>query len=40
MSRYARAALVVFAVVIGVLLLFHFAAPGWMASLGQAIHGR
>lgn len=40
MSRYTRAALVVFAVVLGVLVLFHVVAPSWMASLGQAIHGR
>jgi hypothetical protein len=39
-SRYSRAALVVFALVVGVMVLFHFVAPQWMAALGQAIHGR
>jgi hypothetical protein len=40
MSRYSRAALVVFVLVLGVLVLLHVVAPRWIASMGQAIHGR
>jgi hypothetical protein len=39
-SRYSRAALIVFALVIGVMVLFHVVAPQWMASLAHTIHGR
>jgi hypothetical protein len=39
-SRYSRAALVVFAVVLGVLVLLHVVSPHWMASVSHAIHGR
>jgi hypothetical protein len=39
-SRYSRAALVVFAVVVGVLLMLHAVSPQWMASVSHAIHGR
>lgn len=40
MSRTSRAALVVFAVVLCVLILIHALAPQLMATLAQAIHGR
>ena len=40
MSRYARAALVVVAVVLGVLVLLHVVTPQWMASVAHSIHGR
>jgi hypothetical protein len=40
MSRYVRAALIVLSVVVLLLLALHVAAPGWMASLSQTIHGR
>lgn len=40
MSRYLRAALVVFALVLGVLALLHVVSPQWMSSVSHAIHGR
>ena len=40
MSRTSRAALIVFAVVIGVLVLFHLVAPDFMASVAHHIHSR
>jgi hypothetical protein len=39
-SRYLRAALVIFALVIGLMVLFHVVAPQWMSSLSHTIHGR
>jgi hypothetical protein len=40
MSRYLRAALIVFATVLTTLVLLHVAAPSWMASVHHAIHSR
>ena len=40
MSRYSRAALVVFAIVLGIFALLHLASPQWLASVSHAIHGR
>ena len=40
MSRYTRAALIVLAVVVGLLLTMHAVAPRWMASLAHHIHGQ
>ena len=40
MSRLSRAALIVFAAVLGVLVLLHLTSPHWMPSLARAIHGR
>ena len=39
-SRYTRAALIVLALVVGLLLTMHVVAPRWMASLAHTIHGR
>ncbi len=39
MSRNSRAAIVVAAAVLALLVLLHLAAPQWMASMAQAIHG-
>ena len=39
MSRYARAALIVLSIVVGLLLTLHVVAPSWMASLAHHIHG-
>ncbi len=40
MSRYTRAALIVLAVVLGLLLTMHVVSPHWMASLAHTIHGQ
>lgn len=40
MSRYTRAALVVFVVVLGSLALAHVVAPQWIASVAHHIHSR
>ena len=40
MSRYARAALIVLSIVVGLLLTLHVVAPRWMSSLAHHIHGR
>ncbi len=40
MSRYARAALIVLSIVVGLLLTLHVVVPHWMASLAHHIHGR
>jgi len=39
-SRYSRAALVVFVVVLGSLALLHVVAPRWIASIAHTIHSR
>ena len=39
MSRYARAALIVLSIVVGLLLMLHVVVPHWMASLAHHIHG-
>ena len=40
MSRTSRAALIVFAAVIGVLVLLHVVAPDFMSAVAHHIHGR
>ena len=40
MSRYARAALITVAVVLGLLVLLHVVAPSWMAVVAHHIHSR
>jgi hypothetical protein len=39
-ARYTRAALIVLAVVVGLLLTMHAVAPRWMASVAHHVHGR
>jgi hypothetical protein len=39
-SRLSRAALIVVAAVLGILVLLHLTSPHWMPSLAHAIHGR
>lgn len=40
MSRYSRAALIVFVAVLGCLALLHVVAPQWVAAIAHHIHSR